>query len=188
MLLPTAPYTLSQHIINTQNLAWVDAQPGQAIKNAVIAGGKGKNSVQICHAKFHQAMYPGRVTEKGCVITYAQKRIVAPHFQVLTVKDPQSLKWQSHLSTFPFRYSHFSGVLPANSHLDGYMTIPVIGGFESESPNYFHPLYICRTIYQNSITVGKVIGQNCDVAGDDKEEVSPTYEVLGMKMSFAKTK
>ncbi|MCP4473607.1 MAG: DUF3421 domain-containing protein [Gammaproteobacteria bacterium] len=188
MLVPIPPHALSQHLINTQNLSWVDAQSGESIKNAVIAGGKGKDSVQICHAKFHQAMYPGRVTAKGCAITYATKLIVQPHFQVLTVKDPQLLKWQAHFDLSPYHYSHFSGVLPANSQLDGYMTIPVIGGYESQSPNYFHPLYICRTIYQNSITVGKVIGQNCDVAGDDKEQVSPTYEVLGMKMSIANAK
>jgi len=155
---------------------WVTHYSGKPLpKHVVFADHTGNKSV-ICQASYLNYRYPGMVTDKGCVITYAGKAIIQKDYRVL-VADKQ-VKWVANKAVPPepvqYRLVGFP-MKPTKKETKPHTTWyqPLIGGYE-----YNHAVYICRTHMLGSWYVGKVVTGNCNVAWQNKEAVLPDYQVL----------
>ncbi|MDF1759600.1 MAG: DUF3421 domain-containing protein [Coxiellaceae bacterium] len=132
-----------------QDYTWIKAKPGQAVKQAVVAGYSPQGAIHICHAFHNDGVHPGQLTAKGCHLSYAGKAFYAKRYEVLVSRFP--VKWSLMLrSRFAFNYT------PPSS--------AIVGGHQ-QGKN----LYICRAIYKGVIHAGKVVSSACDIAVDDRE-------------------
>lgn len=146
-------------------LTWRDAKKGDYPQNAFVAGYDGKYPIYICHVNYLEGVHPGQLTDKGCYISYKHQAFVKPDYQVLAGSG----------NTF---WAPVNSIIPSDSNesaLVNFSEFPVIGGYEDQD---HHHLYICRTIYDNRIHVGKVVSGRCNIGVDNIEIVTDSFEVL----------
>ncbi len=174
--------------IISQKIAWLTTAKGQKVANFFIAA-QAKTPIKICQVHAYNAVYPGTVTVDGCLITYAGKTEYHSKYKILTVTNKNAnnaLHWGDVDLFNSLRWNRnnvdFLGVLPKNSNFDIKKNLPVIGGYESQNPNYLHPLYICRTMNAENIVIGKVVNYRCYYANGNRENNTKTYQILFLQL------
>lgn len=158
---------------------WITVPPnGNAIPaNRINAGLTGGPAVYICHAQYQNlGVHPGTLTADGCLISYAGNSYTEKNYQVLT--GTGKISWRA--STFVPRFNPpgiFGGpgpvIMPGIQAQNNFQTMPIIGGREQG-----HNLYVCRTIVDNAMHVGKVVFNNCNVGYQGKELMQRDFQVL----------
>lgn len=163
-----------QQFANAQKalgLNWVEVNAGQVPANALGVDIGNNKKDYVCSAKFQHGAHPGIVVTGGCEITYGGNSLIVPVYQILTGES--KISWQAD--------SEASTRLYLNDATQAYWnrsTIPVTGGFEHE-----FPLLICRANYNNVFYLGKMVGNNCNIAVGAKE-----IKVSGFQLMFATKK
>lgn len=151
--LNTFSYSRDAHQLGGDEPIWVNMKSGMVLpKGAVIAGGEPKNLYILCRAQFKNGIYPGRLTESGCSISWGGLEVILNSFQILVCRS--TLAWIS--------VSH--GSIPAYA---------IQGGMEDG-----HPIYVCQAQYSNGVYPGKVIGEVCTISWQGKEVAIKDYKVL----------
>lgn len=167
-----------------KNFKWVTmAANSMAIPaNRINAGLTGETDVYICHAKFRNlGVHPGTLTPKGCLVSYGGVAYIEKAYQVLTGTGTISWKSPNALMQWINPPMPFDGLGPIisrdlpneNVQTAPSDTVPIIGGHEKG-----HALYVCRTIVNNEMHVGKVVSGNCNVGFQGRELRQPQYQVL----------
>lgn len=147
---------------------WVATKTNQTIPGMLNVAYDGKNA-QICRAKFMTGTHPGLVTSSGCLISYAGYALYIPNYDVLVGK--LNTQWKTVDAVTLRNYQNLDG--PGDAALWKQTVIPVQGGYENNIP-----LYICKGNYNNSVKIGKVVNDICDVADGPKEITIREFEVL----------
>lgn len=173
-------------VIAVSNLSWIVAKPGTLPANAIAAISVNGKSIYICNATAFGGVHPGQLTPKGCLITFNGKAVMEHTYKVLTGTAP--LVWKDRSVIYQNEFAarnRFYGVLAQGMHIRQRQFMPVIGGYESSSPSYLHPLYICRALGTDTVHVGKVVAYNCNVAINGKEVYESNYQVLSTVINGA---
>ncbi|OGT30763.1 MAG: hypothetical protein A3E87_07355 [Gammaproteobacteria bacterium RIFCSPHIGHO2_12_FULL_35_23] len=159
---------------------WVTSQNNQLPKDAFSVDSQQK--IYICQASYANALYPGRVSNKGCVITYSGLAYTIPSYKILVSNYKGYWQDGNKVPQEPFinlqqpvwiPNAPSSTPLTATTKKDHTAVTPIVGGFE-----YNHVLYICRLNINNTYYVGKVVTGTCNVAMAGKEASIPIYQVL----------
>lgn len=150
-------------------LTWVNPKINPKISGVLDIFYDGKKT-QICRAKFLTGTHPGLVTSSGCLITYGGYAALIPNYDVLTGKT--NTQWRS-IDSATLR--NYESILDSSSEVTLWKqnVIPIQGGFENGKPTY-----ICKANYNNTVKVGKVIDDICDVADGANEISVREFEVL----------
>lgn len=167
----------SHGLVFANNLAWVPAKVGALPQNAIAVVLADNKIIYVCNVKAYGGMHPGQLSQKGCTITYNGAAVAKKQFNVLA--GSASVVWRSPDVINQDEYAsqvRFYGILPQGLDVTSY--VPIIGGYESQYPNYLHPLYICQTLTHNSIRIGKVVGDRCNVAVNGREVMTNSYMIL----------
>ncbi len=163
----------------SKDIHWVHYENHIPSKELVNAGmNDSKYLIHVCQAAYGElGVHPGQMALHSCVITYAGKQLIMKHYNALTSTKP--IHWRpsaallafSEVGNGPPKQSKMA-VLPTNS-LQAPNQLPIIGGIEKGKP-----LYICRGIYNNTLHIGKVVGNKCDISAESKEVELHDFEVM----------
>lgn len=164
--------------------SWQKVENGQIPTNAFIAANNAKGAVYVCQTQANGAVVPGQVVDKQCLITFKGKPMKVDNYQVLTANS--KLDWFSARELYRYYSRNSMGVIAENSLMPTDMkvkikSLPIIGGFEFKSRYYAQSTFICRTMAGQEIQLGKMVGNKCHVATDDKEEKSDMFQILAIK-------
>lgn len=158
-----------------KRLSWIEAYDGDVPYQALPVGRDRGWPLYICHTNYRDGVEVGQLVDDGCLISYAGKAFVQENYQVLSGKH--RIFWVSSrdANVSGERNDQFAISMDRNFRKPGIRedAYPVKGGIEPE-----RTLYICRTMYGDSLHVGKVVAGNCNIGINDAEVVVPTYEVL----------
>lgn len=158
---------------------WVNYEDSFNNPNKVNANLKdSKRALHVCQSEYlNFGVHPGQIDRDACIITYGGKQLTMKHYNALTSKQMVHWAQPDVINQYIEQHQLYprmrqQGVQPSN----GYQTAiqrPIIGGFEKD-----HPLYICRGIYDNSLHVGKVVANHCNIAANNKEVLLDQYEIM----------
>ena len=164
------------------DFSWQSPNNTQLPVNAFLANGQPKT--YICQAFYAGYLYPGPLTQDGCLITYAGTSHTLKHYKVLVSKKsgywidgnkvPAEPVYDDGSSTPTYAPTPLSATKIANtSTTKSSAILPVVGGYEDG-----HVLYICRVYMNGNYYLGKAVTGDCDFALDGKEASIPRYQVL----------
>jgi hypothetical protein len=134
---------------------WVEMSQGDPMPGHAVIGGSQPDpeaTLFVCRANYHGGVHPGKLFEGRCNIGWGGREISIDHYQVLVSRVP--LAWVS--ASF--------GDIPHHA---------IEGGYQHDGP-----LYICQARLHGGIHVGKLYGENCNVAWGGREVLVPHYNVL----------
>lgn len=183
-------------------LLWMQSD-NAATTAAKLFNAGNAGDLNICRAPFlgghgyGKAIYPGLLTANGCLISYAGYAFTVAKYDVLTGSNPD-LKWipyqtvksaqQQTNKQQPIKFnsncSGGSGYVTGTCGIQTFRVItndmkvngasPVSGGYDNSGA-----VLICRTNYNNKETVGKLVGDACDISSADKEiTVADNFDLL----------
>ncbi len=155
---------------------WVKEFSGKLPTGAVSAWRNFDGPVNICQANYSGGLHPGQLTKEGCRITYAWKAYNENNFNILASNETPDWKDQSALYQYrQHPWPVYGGVGPMIivGPINKSGPQPVIGGHENG-----RNLYVCRCMYKESVHVGKVVANECNIGFKGQEVRVPDYEVL----------
>lgn len=182
-------------------LSWVQSD-SSALSAAKLFNAGNASEVNICRASFlgdhgyGKAVYPGLLTANGCLISYAGYAFTIAKYDVLTGNNPD-LKWipyQTVKSAMQSKKPEPKKI--ENTCVQGQCYGPVmfgvqmnpvsiidtkVNGSSSVSGGYDNSgaVLICRANYNNKETVGKLVGNVCDISSAEKEvSVADNFDLL----------
>ncbi len=146
---------------------WVNFEKDKKITDILYIAYDGRKA-EICRAKFLTGIHPGLVSNDLCAITYGGYSLFIPKFEVLAGKI--NTQWRTVDST---TLQNYQNIFDMNADLLKQKLLPIQAGFENGIP-----LYICKTNYNNSVKIGKVNHDICNISDGDKEITVREFEVL----------
>ena len=163
----------------SKDIHWVQYEnhiPSKDMVNASI--NESKYPIHVCQAAYGElGVHPGQMALHSCVITYRGKQLIMKHYNVLTSTKP--IHWRSSNALLAFNdvgncppKQTKMAIVPNNS-LQAPNQLPIIGGIEKGKP-----LYICRGIYNNTLHIGKVVGNTCNISAESKEVEISDFEAM----------
>lgn len=135
-------------------IEWVPPGDARAAQKTIM-GYAYQQPIYVCRANVMHSVSPGELRNGVCYITYHYRRVPVTHYQVLVVSHP--IQWRKADAVYRLYRQHW----------------PIVGGHERDGSL----LYVCRTIVDNEIHLGKVVTGACDVSINDKEVRSPAYGI-----------
>ena len=134
-------------------IAWAAASNGRIPRGGLVGGQEPGRQLVVCHARYANGVFPGKVVARNCNFGYGGREILAPSYEVLVV-DPGHVAW----------VAASNGQIPAKA---------IVGGREAS-----RSLAICRARYNKGVHPGRVNGRACNFGWGGREILAPTYEVL----------
>ena len=148
--------------------------------NANLANADNK-PLNFCLTNYKNNIYPGRLTTKGCLITYAGETKLKEKYAVLV--GHAAVQWfplnlgPRNIPITILKHAAFS--LRNYARNPHYPTPPIrslsnkqiihrfIAGYEHDNNK---PIYLCRIIYKNKLYIGKYSKNYCHAAINGKEK------------------
>ncbi|TNF67499.1 MAG: DUF3421 domain-containing protein [Gammaproteobacteria bacterium] len=189
--------TLTLNLQANNGFSWINSKEVKS-DASIYKVDSSQSAFGICQAYHAGYLYPGMITAKGCVVTYAGRAYTKTTYNVLIATVAGY--WQAgnkvgteipyigntnhsrYLNNPVFINANTKNYVPSNSKTTSKTVkvnhqlpknIPVFGGYERG-----HYVYICRVNVDNRYYVGKVVKNNCNFALKNKEIFLPVYEVL----------
>lgn len=148
--------------LKASNLQW-QIYSGESDKTHwIIMGYNNQVPLYACRGHFKNGIHPGSFSDNHCIVTFAGKSYALDHFEVLT-GDVKNIQW-----------------LPGVDSERSQVTL-LLAGYEitsSSSKQDIRSLYVCRTIDNNKIQIGKVVAWHCLIAENAKEIGSNFFQQL----------
>jgi|SRR5579872_4203114 len=151
-------------------ISWVTVENDKKISDPLYVPYDG-NKAEICRAKFLTGTHPGVVSKSGCLITYGGYVVFMPKYDVLVGKI--NTQWKSVDASTLRDYQNIYGNSADNANSLKQNLVPIQVGFENNIP-----LYVCKANYNNSVKIGKVNQEICNIPDGDKEVTVREFEVL----------